>query len=68
LPKHNEQIVALRERVAFFKERALLLLERFERGELSDNEARAEAKRLGREVDASERRLEEWEAQCRRRS
>lgn len=64
----DEQIAALRERVAFFKEQARLLLKRFERREISQMEARAEAERLGREVGEAERKIEEREAQRRRRS
>lgn len=61
------QIAALRERVAVFKEQARLLLERVERREISQMEARAEAERLGREVGETERQVEQLEAQRRRR-
>ncbi len=66
-PKSDQEITALRERVAFFKEQARLLLERFERHEVSQTEARAEAERLGREVGEAERQVEELEAERRRR-
>lgn len=62
----GEQITSLRERVAFFKKQARLLLERFEKREISQVEARAEAERLGREVGEAERQVEQWEAQRRR--
>jgi hypothetical protein len=61
----GEEIASLRERVAFFKERARLLLERLEKREISQLEARAEAERLGSEVREAEREVEEWEAQRR---
>lgn len=64
----DEKIAALRERVAFFKEQSRLLLRRFERCEISQMEARAEAERLGREVGEAERQVEQLEAQRRRRS
>jgi hypothetical protein len=67
-PKPDEQIAALRKRVAFFKEQARLLLERFERREILQTEARAEAERLGREVREAERQVEQWEALRRRSS
>jgi len=64
----DEQIAALRQRIAFFKEQSGLLLKRFERREISQMEARAEAERLGREVGESERQVEQLEAKRRRRS
>ena len=66
--KADEQFVTLRERVAFFKEQARLLLKRFERREISQIEAIAEAERLGREVSEAERLVKQWEAQCQRES
>jgi len=62
----GERITPLRERVAFFKEQARLLLERFEKHEISQVEARAEAERLDREVREAERQVEKWETHCRR--
>jgi hypothetical protein len=67
-PNPDDQIAALRERVSFFKKQVRLLLERFERREISQTEARVEAERLGREVGEAERQVEQWEAEHRRRS
>jgi hypothetical protein len=62
------QITALRERVAFLKEQARLLLKRFEKREISPLEARTEAERLAREVGEAERQLEQMEPQRRNRN
>lgn len=64
----GELNTSLRGRVAFFKKQARLLLERFEKREISQVEARAEAERLGREARDAERQVEKWEAQRRRSS
>ena len=61
----DEQIAGLRERVSFFKKQVRLLLGRFERREISQTEARAEAERLGREVGQAERQAEQLETQRR---
>jgi hypothetical protein len=62
--KHpDEEIAALRERVAVFKEQTRLLLKRFERREISQMEVRTEAERIGREVGEAERQVEQLEAQ-----
>ena len=62
----GEQVTSLRERVALFKKQARLLLERFEKREISQVEARAGAERLEREVRKTEAHVEELEAQRRR--
>ena len=62
-PNPDAEIKALRERVAILKKEAQLLLERFQRREISAAEARAEAARLGREVFDGERRVDQWEVQ-----
>lgn len=56
-------MIELRARVADFKKRAQLLLERFQRGEISEMDARAEVKRIAAEVADSERRVDELEFQ-----
>jgi hypothetical protein len=62
--KHpDEEIAALHERVAVFKEQTRLLLKRFERREISQMEVRTEAERIGREVGEAERQVEQLEAQ-----
>ena len=66
-PSPDDPIAALCERVGFFKEQARLLLERFERREISQTEARAEAERLGREVSQAEQQAGQMEARRRRR-
>ena len=62
----GKQITSLRERVACFKKQARLLLERFEKREISQVEARAGAERLEREVREAEGQVEELEAHRRR--
>jgi hypothetical protein len=64
----DEQLKALRERVAFLKGQARLLLERFQRGEASAIEIRMEGERLGGETSEAERRVEQWQAHCGRKS
>lgn len=63
--KHNppDSIGDLRERVAHFKKEARLLLERFQRGEISHTEAQLEARRIEAELAEAERRVTELEAQ-----
>jgi len=60
-PNPEEQIKALRGRVALFKEQAALLLKRFERRELSQREVAAEAGRLSREIEETEHQVKQWE-------
>jgi hypothetical protein len=68
IPKSSdEQISVLRKSTAHFKEQARLLLQRFERQEISQVEAIAEAERLGREVAKAERQVEQLEAVRRRK-
>jgi hypothetical protein len=64
--KPDQQIEAIRNRIARFKMQARVLLERFERGEISHMDARAEAERLGCEADEAERQVEKWDAERQR--
>jgi hypothetical protein len=59
----DNDITELRERVAHFKKQARLLLERFQRGEISQTDAQAEAKRIEVEVSETEREATELQAQ-----
>jgi hypothetical protein len=61
----DEPIKTLRELVASLKEQVRLLLERFERREITSKEAEAEAERLGREIGDAERRVEQRAAERR---
>ena len=62
-PKRSDELSELRARVAHFKKQAQLILERFQRGELSQREAQTEAKRIEAEVSETERRVHELEPQ-----
>ena len=63
-PDHD--ITELRERVAHFKKQAQLLLERFQRGEISQTNAQTEARRIDAEVGQAEREATKLQArQCR---
>lgn len=64
-PNTGAALAELRARVADFKKQAQLLLERFQRGEISQTEAQAEAARIEAEVSQSERRVHELELQHR---
>lgn len=64
----GEQITSLRQRVALFKEQARLLLQRFEKREISKAEAKVEAERLEREVREAEGQVADLEAQRQRSS
>jgi hypothetical protein len=62
----DNNITQLRERVAHFKKQAQLLLERFQRGEISQTDAQTEARRINAEVGQAEREATELQArQCR---
>jgi hypothetical protein len=61
----NETIAALRKRVVSLKETARLLLERFERHEISQAVATAESLRLEQEVVAAEADVKDWEREHR---
>jgi hypothetical protein len=60
-PKPGDDLTELRARAADFKKQAQLLLERFQRGEISPTDAQAEAKRIEAEVVESERRVNQLE-------
>jgi hypothetical protein len=61
----SDNIPELRERVTQFKKQAQLLLERFQRGEISQTDAQAEAKRIDAEVAEAERMVDELKVQHR---
>jgi hypothetical protein len=62
-PNPGNEITELRARVVHFKKEAQLLLERFQRGEISQTNAQAAAKRIDAEVAEAERRVKELEVQ-----
>jgi len=62
----DNNITEMRKRVAHFKKQAQLLLERFQRGEISQTDVQAEARRIDAEVGQAERDATELQArQCR---
>jgi len=57
-PNPSDELVDLRARVVDYRKQAQVLLERFQRGELSRTDVDAEVRRIEAEVAESERRVD----------